>query len=301
MELWHPALSTQSWVPRQMRLTPTLRIRDVVNIPVATGASAITMLLGPFGGTVTPSDFVSVAQIGRYSGDVGVPGVSGEIFVVPRNTSTLPAGTQIRLHRMGVTISCSGSTTNNPSSFIFYGTLRNVFDSLDFATYAACRTFLEGRAEMHTRSGYSLMQSPAHMATHPLDWGAWAELSPAINTAASGTQIADDTLCTMAIVFSATSGSVDTYQITVHTEWDALVADDASGSGLLASAHALHPVLSLEHLEEAAAGLFSVSGAIGLGTKVSSALGGAPAAGARFLPRVLPALADAAPYFLPLV
>jgi len=298
MELWHPALSSTTWVPRALKLTPTLRVRDTATKTIATGAAAVTILVGPYGGTVVPSDYLSTSQIGRYAADAGVPGVSGETFITPRNAFSLPAGTQGRINRIGLTLTCSGSSTNNPTSFVYLGTLRNIVDSTDFATYAAVRDFVESRAEMHTRSGFSLMQRPAHLATHPLDWTSWGSLSPMITAGPTGTQLADDSMCTMAIVLSATPSGTDTYQLTVTSEWDVLVADDAAASNLLASAHVLHPVMSLEHLEEAAAALFSVSGAVGFLSKAQSAAYALPGLGARYLPRILPALEDIAPFAL---
>jgi hypothetical protein len=225
-------------------------------------------------GTAAGAATIVCNIIGRF-GAAGTLGTAGAAMV-PALMSTVPQG-RARLHRLAVTLSCTGSTALGallPTSLVKYGALRAPLDPAQFATYGDVATHLLTKSELHTATSYSIMSRPVHISSYPIDVRDWENFKEITTGAALGAVDVDDTMATIAILIG-TSGTVDQYHVTVHADYDILVADDASGAALVSGTAVQHPVMPQGIIERATQGALEVAGVFEKGVELAHAAYGA--------------------------
>lgn len=271
-KLWHPALSAKSWVPRPLKMTPTLRVRDIAIFQItATAANRISLICQPcFVINVAPHSFSTICAV---SGSTSVAPAAYSTYV-PRNLVNFSTAARIRLHRMALTVTCLGPTAVGvlvPSTYVRIGLVRapintSVLTSVQIADY------IEGRSGLHLYSANNLMYEPTTYASCPIDWTGWSEFR---DFADSSTTLASEleptgTLAPICAVFSA-SASLDAYACNLHLEYDVLPCDGVTSSGFSTSGVVHHPTMAAEVAETGAAALLAAGGFIARGV---TAVGG---------------------------
>lgn len=291
-ELWHPAFHGNSWVPKSLALTPSVRVRDQTLVVLLSGLNGVSMLIQPYV-TTAAGQTTFAANIMARSGTAVQAGVGGTVYN-GNVISAIPNG-RIRLHRMAITLTCLGPTAAGvllPSSVARFGALRSPIDANNFAVWGDLINHLATKAEMHTASSYSLMTKPAHVCSFPVDVRAWESFTEISTLAALPNIEPDDTLSTIAITISA-NATLDQFAVVCHCDYDVLPADDVFGAGLIASAAVHHQPVQQSLLDRAIAGASEVAGVFEKGVELASSVGnvvGRVQRAISTLPRALPAL-----------
>lgn len=259
-DIWHPIFHGSAWVPRSLSQTPSVRVRDYVQLSVIADAAVTTsLILQPMTTTVSGAPTLVCNYIGRVgagatAGNAGTP-------IVTNLASGFPSG-RVRLHRLAFTITCLGPTAAGvllPASHIKFGALRSPLDTNSFADFAAIAFHLGSKSELQTRSAYELMTKTAHACSYPIDYRDWENFKEVSVAASFPNTDVDDTLATLVVTISGTT-TLDRFIITVHTDYDLLPADDASGAALLSSAASKHPSLADGVIQRAIQGAVEVAG-----------------------------------------
>jgi hypothetical protein len=266
-KLWHPALSSRSWVPRSLKMTPTLRVRDIAIFTItATAANRISLVCQPYfvTGAVSPPTFSLVAAV---SGSTAAA-VAGWNTYVGRNSPNFGTAGRIRLHRMSLTVTCLGPSAAGvlvPSTYVRLGLLRTPVNQAQL-TSGQVADFIEGRQGLHLFSANNLMHDPVTYASVPIDWVDWptfTDNSDSTSTTADALE-PTGTMAPICAVFSA-SASLDQYACNLHLEYDLLPCDINTGSGFSASGVVHHPALPTEMAEAAASAVLAAGGFIARG------------------------------------
>ena len=271
-ELWHPVFHTKSWVPRSLALTPCIRLRDTntFSTGLTTGLNYLPILIQPMTGTASGAATLACNLIGRFgagatAGTAGTP-------MAPAFMGAIGSG-RARLHRLAVTLSCTGATVAGallPTSIVKFGALRQPLDPASFPTWADLATHLMAKSELHTATAYSIMTKPVHVASFPVDVRDWESYKEITTGAAIGAVDVDDTMATIAILIG-TAASGDQFHITVHSDWDVLLADDGNANLVASSAAVTHPSLPQSIIERATAGALEVAGVFDRGVELAHA------------------------------
>lgn len=289
-EIWHPAMSQHVWVPRSLKDTALVRVRDYSQFQItAGGVNATAVLLSGCTSTTAPTFYMG--QLGAY-GAGGTVGIAGTAILSVNSVAGAFASGRARLHRMGVTISCLGPTTAGvllPNTYVRYGAIRGVINPGSFALWQDIVAHIQAKADLHTKTGYELMQRSGHCCAPPVDRLEWQQLKSCINSFNSNYN-ADDGLATIAIYIS-TGTSADLYNITIHADWDYLPADE--GQTLVSSTATTHPSLPESVVDAAANAANTVAGVFEGGERVVAGVARAGAAITRavsHLPAAYPSL-----------
>lgn len=263
-ELWHPAMSGHVWVPRSLQNTPLVRVRDYTLFQVLTGGNPVVILVGP---CLNSSNQIILGQLGVYGAGATAANAGSVITSTQFATYGLGRG---RMHRIGVTVSCLGPTAAGvllPNSYVRMAALRTPITPANYSLFSDIATSLTAKSELHTRTGYDLMSRSAHVCASPLDFLDWQQLKTAAANSAA-TYIADDSMSTIAIVLSAGT-TADTYNITIHADYDYLPSDEATT--LIGSAAVTHPSMPERVLEAATSAANTVAGVFEGGERIAAA------------------------------
>jgi len=258
--IWHPLMSSQSWVPDILRMTPSVRVRDysVHTTGLITGTTnPIAIILQP---TLDKTDArtLQCGIIGKFG--AGATVVTAGSAIPTKNGAFFGKG-RMRLHRLGVTLTCNGPTLAGallPVSYARIGVLRTLLDPNNYTNFGGIALTLEANPAMHTFGALQLMNKPAHAASHPVDVMDWASYKEGGNAAALDYE-PDDTLAPICIYLSVGT-TLDQYTLTVHADWDYLPHDDSSGSDLMASTAVHHPSIPMNVIQETIGKVQQVSG-----------------------------------------
>ena len=269
-------MRTEAWVPAALKCTPTMRVRDYVVYKLQAGtlnpavlllAPQMTNVISAIPGLLS-NQYYGVFGAGATAGNAGALQATGQV-------STVGPG-RYRLHRMGITVVCTGPAAGNllPNSHVRMGCLASPIDPISFPTYNSIATYLTGRPELHTFTGYSLMTCPRHIAAYPVDRLDWATLKSAVLTSIAATNFEPaDTLSQIVLYISTTNSGLEDYQITVHGEWDVLPADDSNP--VLSSAINQLPSLPERIVDDAITAARTVTGVFEKGEAVAAGIGNA--------------------------
>jgi len=263
-KLWHPALSSRAWLPRSLKMTPTLRVRDIATVTLnATGANRVAMVVQPMRAPGT----TELSLVAGAYGSTAVA-VASWSLINPRNLANFSTAARVRMHRMALTITCLGPTGVGilvPSTYIRIGLIRAPIN-LDVLTATQIADYIEARAGLHLYSANNLMHEPVTYASCPIDWTEWAEFKDFNPSAAPPADALEPTgaLAPIGIILSP-SASLDAYAVNVHLEYDVLPCDTNGGSGFATSGAVHHPALSTEAAEAGASAILAAAGFVARG------------------------------------
>jgi hypothetical protein len=267
-DILHPVFSAHNWVPKSLALTPTLRVHDIAQLSIPSGAiNPVVVLFQPLFTTGAGQERILTNIVGQWN-TVTAPGTAG-IAITPVQGAALASG-RTRMHRMGLTISCLGPTLPGallPSTLVRYGALSAPLDPKNYATFADVAANLLGRANMHSTTAYKLMTQPAHITAYPIDYTQWGELFDSSSAGVAANMAPGDQLSTIAVVLY-TGATLDNFHFTLHVDWDTLPSDDSSGNSILTSAMVKHPVIPATLLDKAILGAQEVAGVFEKGAEV---------------------------------
>jgi hypothetical protein len=280
----HPVFTQKQWVPRALKMTPTTRVGETALFTIPCNASTATVcLIGPTI-TVANGDLVSPQSLGFYGTGTQVP-FSTSVTIAPVILGSLGTyGGRIRVHRIGVTVGCSGPTAVGvlvPGGYMRFGALRGPMEIPQLPNISGIATFLDSKPELHMRTAHELLYKPVHISARPLDRVQWGELMH-MNNAAPVDFL--DTLTIIALAFPP-DATLTSYTVAIHAEYDFLVNEDGTGGPIVSASAVLHPSVTEEAVDGMMAAGLAVSGLVGEGAV--SALGMAG--------RAAPVLADLAP------
>lgn len=264
-------------------MTPTLRMKESQTFTItANAAGGVVLMLNPCTGqTVLHDSSLTLAAFGCYGTGAQIP-FNTSTQIVPSVANSMGAyGGRARVNRYGVSIGCTGPSAGAllfPTSYCRAGMLRTILEVGTLPVMSGIYTFLDPRPELHMRTGSELQHVPMHFASRPLDYTTWGELVPYTGGAAVDFF---DSMTPFVALISATAG-LDIYVVTLHIEWDFLIADD--GALPLSSAHVQHSVMSEPAVDVMVGAAIASSGLIQKGMGVLSEVS-----------RAAPALADLAP------
>lgn len=278
----HPALSSKVWVPRPLRLTPTVRVREHITFPItAASASSTVALLGPCA-TTANSDLASTQVFGFWGNGVQVPFSTTTPVVASVLNSMGSSGGRLRFHRYGVTVACAGPTAVGvliPSTYIKFGMLRSPIEVGLLPAISGIAGYLDSKVELHMRTAAEMLHAPVHFSAYPIDRVQWAEMLHFNN--AAGLDFLD--VLTIFALLIPPDASLTTFIISIHCEYDFIINEDSASA--ISSAHVLHPTVGEEALDMAVGAAISSSGLV---EKVGSTVMGVAG-------RALPIMADVAP------
>lgn len=194
-------------------------------------------VIGPFLAVASGAETVQRAgitdMVAMYGVNLDVPTTGGtrvkSIQMAPYAGAV--ADVSIRMNRLKVTFTNTGSGTAYPSGLAWVGTLDSTIGLQDFATCEALQNFLTGRRQMKSFTGFSLMDRTEGFVGYPLDPIDYGSFVPFTTSGASAQTLAES-LTPVAFVLPANS-IISTYLVTVHIEWAVLFKND----GLLQSTH----------------------------------------------------------------
>lgn len=290
-ELWHPVMSSTTWVPESLKTTPLLRVRDYGNFVtglITGAANPVVIILQP----CLNNGLFILGQLGKF-GAGATAGNAGTILASAQNATTAYNTGRARIHRMGVTVACLGPTAAGallPTSFVRFGALRTIMQPNDYADFTAIAAWTATKSELHTKTAFELMHKAAHVCSFPVDKIEWQSLKQAQTTNVAAYS-PDDSLAPIIIVLS-TSATFDQYNVTVHVEYDYLPSDDAVT--LAHSCAVVQPSLPMRIVDGAISAASSVAGVFEKGMQVAGQLGRLYSAVNQFTspaPRPYPAIA----------
>lgn len=229
---------TPTHVPRSLAHVPCTVVNERLVFTVNNNASYNTCgLIGPYmplaSGAETTQRNGITDMVAMYGVNLDVPSTGGtrikSIQMAPYAGTT--GDVSIRMNRLKVTFTNTGSGAAYPSGLAWIGTLDSTVSLTDFASCEALQNFLTGRRQMKSFTGFSLMDRTEGFVSYPLDPVDYNSFVPFTASGAAGQTLAEP-LVPIAFVLPA-NAIISTYLVTVHIEWAVLFKND----GLLQSTH----------------------------------------------------------------
>ena len=266
------------------RVMPYTVIREKVALPFTVNPTkGVTLIFGAFG---------AVGALNPIAGIFGLDGTgAGAPSAVPSRLLTTATVGRARVHRLAVTLSCTGtnSPTTAPDGIVYMGTLRTPIDYSNslFTTFADVAALLTSREEVHACSALSLQYHPKRQVSHPLDTVSY----DSFNTISASIPVTPPLQDGMApiVVYIPRGVNVNSFILTVHVEWTIEYTADA----VLQATARTHPTMPTSVWQQLTDGAISAGGVVSAAAGAAEglmSLGGAAQRGYQGLARGLPRL-----------